>query len=119
MVDNNWPDGRYRLEIPMPEKTTDTNIVLGAADYAQQLISPRKPRPYANPNRNRPRITPQKLDRKVLATIREGAKKPAELLTKMSGFEPGDLRISLQRLLECKKVEINKLGEFVYTAGKN
>lgn len=81
----------------------------------RSLLSREKPKPYRDPNRGRPRITPQKMDRKVLAAIRNGAKTAASLLQALEEFEAFDLRISVQRLLDNNSLSINEKGEFVRT----
>lgn len=76
------------------------------------LLSREKQKPYRDSYRDRPRITPQKLDRKVLAAVREGATTAPKLLQALKDFEAADLRLSVQRLLEARKLSVNEKGEF-------
>lgn len=74
--------------------------------------------PYRNKNKAKKLkiITPQKLDRRLLATIAAGADTPAKIISTMRSYSPAELRISFERLQENKKIEVQKNGTVVATS---
>lgn len=70
--------------------------------------APRGSRPHRNPDKGKAMLTPQRFDRLVYRTIRDGADTTVKLVLALEDFDPTDIRHAFERLKERGKISVEK-----------